>query len=235
MRRIVLQPAYVLHRRAYRETSILADIFTPEFGRLSVIANGVRKLKSTTQGILQPFVPLLISCSGTGELLRLNAVELHGVVHRLAGECLYAGLYLNELLMYLLEKWDAHPQLYQIYASALVDLQHHVLDQKVLRLFEKKLLEEIGYGLLPTTVTASKQAFIPDQYYRFVPEQGFFICNEDSMNVVTNVFSGNSLLAIAQDDWREDVLQDAKRLMRLVLTPLLGVKAIHSRKLFKVC
>lgn len=103
MKRIVLQPAYVLHRRSYRETSVLVELFTPDYGRLSVMGSGVRKLKSTTQGLLQPFVPLIISCSGNGELLRLTSVELSGEHTRLTGECLYAGLYLNELLMYLLE------------------------------------------------------------------------------------------------------------------------------------
>lgn len=105
------------------------------------------------------------------------------------------------------------------------------LNQKALRMFEKNLLEEIGYGLLPTDSLTSQNAFVPDKYYRFIPEQGFFICNDEA-TAGGNVFPGASLLAIAMEDWQEEILQDAKRLMRLVLTPLLGARAIHSRKLF---
>lgn len=230
MKRITLQPAFVLHRRAYRETSVLLELFTLEHGRISVMASGVRKLKSTTQGLLQPFMSLLVTCSGNGELLRLTEVELNGPITKLSGECVYAGLYLNELLSYLLEKWDAHPSLFHAYAKTLSRLVSDGLNQKTLRLFEKVLLEEIGYGLLPKDKASLESNFHPEKYYRFIPEQGFFVCNEE-VTVSGNVFPGKSLLAIAAEDLQEGVLQDAKRLMRLVLTPLLGSRSIHSRKL----
>jgi DNA repair protein RecO (recombination protein O) len=234
MNKVQLEKAYVLHRRPYRETSSLVDIFTPDHGRLTLIAKGVRQVKSQTQGLLEPFVPLLISWSGKSELMSLTAVEARGEVRRLYGECLFAGFYLNELIMSLLEKWDAHPKLYYAYEKAINGLQEKKLEEKVLRSFEKCLLEELGYGLLPTSVNELDTVFQLDKYYRFIPEQGFILSElGDQSQAKSNIFSGKSLVAIAKEDWFDsDVLNDAKRLIRFVLTPLLGGKEIYSRKLF---
>jgi len=231
MRRVSLQPAYVLHRRSYRETSFLVDLFTADYGRITLVATGVRKQKSSSSGLLQPFVPLLASWSGKGELMTLTQVEMNGDARRLQGECLFAGFYLNELLMALLEKWDAHPILYQSYRTALTGLQTaDVLQEKILRSFEKCLLEELGYGLLPKSSISLHNTFLPDKHYRFIPEQGFVV-SETSFGV--NLFAGSSLLAMAKEDWETGtVLQDAKRLMRFVLTPLLGARRLYSRQLF---
>lgn len=236
MKRVLLQPAYVLHRRSYRENSFLVELLTPEHGRLTVVARGVRKARSDSPGLLQPFVPLLVSFAGKGELMALSHVEAKGVMKHLQGECLFAGFYLNELLMSLLQKWDAHPGLYAAYENAVAALSSDTLEQRVLRSFEKVLLEELGYGLLPKSAISLHNTFSPEQFYQFIPEQGFIVC-EAGLNVSSatqgNVFSGKSLIAIAQDDWQDETcLQDAKRLIRFVLAPLLGAKPIHSRRLF---
>lgn len=233
MKRVLLQPAYVLHRRLYRESSFLVELFTKAYGRLTVIAKGVRKARSFSQGLLQPFVPLLVSWSGRNELVALTQVESNGLVNQLRGECLFAGLYLNELLMYLLQKWDAHPVLYEQYAKTLANLNSETLEQKFLRSFEKRLLEEIGYGLLPKTTASLQNTFTAQKYYRFIPDHGFVLSEIDDHSKAGNIFSGKSLLAIAQEDWQnEEVLQDAKRLIRFVLAPLLGTRFIYSRQLF---
>lgn len=234
MKRVLLQPAYVLHRRSYRETSFLVDVFTPDHGRLTVIANGARKARSVTPGLLQAFVPLLVSWSGKNELMTLTHVEPNGEARRLQGECLFAGFYLNELIMCLLQKWDAHPGLFRAYEHAVAALQSPALEQKTLRSFEKYLLEELGYGLLPKTDISLHNTFSPDKYYRFILEHGFVVSELDGQTQTgSNVFAGKSLLAIAREDWQDDtVLQDAKRLTRFVLAPLLGARPIHSRRLF---
>lgn len=232
MNRVLLSPAYILHRRAYRESSFLIELFTPAHGRLSVIAKGVRKARSASTGLLQPFTPLLVSWSGRSELLTLTHAEPNGSMMRLQGNCLFAGFYLNELLIALLQKWDAHPQLYSVYEKTLVGFQEKRLSQKFLRIFEKQLLEEIGYGFLPKNIT-STQTFAPDRYYRFVPEQGFVLSEFGEQVETLTIFLGKNLLAIATEDWQSDeVLQDAKRLIRLIMTPLLGTRQIHSRRLF---
>lgn len=234
MKRVLLQPAYVLHRRSYRESSFLVDLFTPEYGRMTVVASGVRKAKSSSQGILQPFIPLLVSFSGKGELMTLTHVETNGGVGGLSGECLFAGFYLNELLMCLLEKWDTHTGLYTVYAKTVQALQSPKLEQKTLRSFEKYLLEELGYGLLPKSEISLHNMFSPDKYYRFIPELGFVLSElDDSSKISSNMFSGKSLLAIAREDWQDETsLQDAKRLTRFVLAPLLGARPLYSRQLF---
>lgn len=236
MTRVLLQKAYVLHRRAYRETSFLVDFFTEEYGRLTAIARGARQSRTTNQGLLQPFIPLLVSWSGKGELMTLTYVEAHGEVTFLRGDCLFAGLYLNELVMALLQKWDEHPALFQRYTETIAELQKTPLMEKTLRTFEKSLLEEIGYGLLPRSPLDLQQAFASDDYYRFIPEHGFEKCTYgEKTQTTSNIFSGKHLIAIANNEWEEkETLQAAKRLMRFVLTPLLGNRQIHSRQLFTV-
>lgn len=234
MKRVSLTPAYVLHRRSYRETSFLVELLTLEHGRLTVIAKGVRKAHSASPGLLQPFVPLLVSWAGRGELMALSQVEMNGTAYSLQGNCLFAGFYLNELLMCLLEKWDAHPQLYSRYEKTLAELQAGPLEQKTLRAFEKYLLEELGYGLLQKSDLALQASFSPDKYYRLVPELGFVVSELGDVSQANGtIFSGKSLLAIANEDWQDETcLRDAKRLTRFMLAPLLGARPIHSRKLF---
>lgn len=238
MKNVLLQPAYVLHRRPYRESSFLVELLTPDYGRLTLIAKGVRKARSPQQGLLQPFVPLLVSWVGKIELMTLTHVEMHAQANRshssLQGECLFAGFYLNELLIGLLQKWDAHPVLYTAYEKALSALQVPRLEQKALRSFEKCLLEELGYGLFSKSDLSLSNTFAADQYYRFIPEQGFVLSElGDAAQAKSNIFSGKSLLAIAREDWeQEETLQDAKRLTRFLLAPLLGNRPLYSRQLF---
>lgn len=231
MKQVQLQPAYVLHRRAYRESSFLIELFTPSYGRLTAIAKGVRKKGSSAPGLLQPFVPLLVSWCGKSDLMLLSHVELKTTAPALNGDCLFAGFYLNELLMYLLQKWDAHPHLFHVYDETLQALQQGILEQKYLRGFEKKLLQELGYGILSS---AALKQFDADKFYRFFPEQGFVV-SEQTEPVINqaNLFSGKRLQAIAREAWHEpEILKDAKRLIRFVLLPLLGTKTIYSRQLF---
>lgn len=226
--RIALQPAYILHSRAYRETSALLDVFTIEYGRVSLVAKGVRTQQSKIRSLLQPFVPLLISFQGKSELMTMTTVEPNGIPLWLKGDCLLSGFYLNELLCRLLQKSDPHPVLYAMYEQTLLELRGNVLAQKTLRLFEKKLLDELGYGLPLQEDFSTGNALQPDAYYQYVPEQGFKQCEEGAA-----LFIGKHLIALHHEQLQEeDVLRDAKRLMRMVLRPLLGEMPLNSRKLF---
>lgn len=232
MKRITQEPAYVLHRRSYRETSFIIELFTPQFGRIAATAKGARQTHSGTQGLLQPFTPLVVSLAGRGELLALSQVDSHGGLSSLKGDALFAGFYLNELIMALLQKWDAHPALFAAYNNALQSLQSESFNERILRQFERVLLEELGYGLFQRD--GLEAPFRVDKYYRFMPEQGFVISElGENVKEKATLFSGRSLLAIAQEDWQdEEGMKDAKRLTRLVLAPLLAGKPLHSRKLF---
>src|SRR5512138_566209 len=106
-----LQPAYLLHRRPYRETSLLIEAFTAGSGRIALIAKGARGGRKGNAAILQPFQPLLISWTQRGEVGTLTAVEPREQALALHGTTLFSGFYLNELLMRLLARNDPHPEL----------------------------------------------------------------------------------------------------------------------------
>lgn len=228
--RISLQPAFILHHRAYRETSVIIDLLTQDYGRISLIARGVRVVGSRTRSLLQLFIPLLISWQGKGELPTLSSIEPQQLPIRLEGECLLSAFYLNELLVRILHKNDPHSRLYTLYYQTLLDLQQKNLPQKILRLFEKNLLEELGYGLQLQYDIPNNQSLCAESYYRFYPERGF---KKTFTKEGVGVFWGKSLLALAAEELNDpQSLQDAKRLMRLAFAPLLGYKPLQSRQLF---
>lgn len=231
MHRIDLTPVYVLHTRPFRNTSLLVELFSEIRGRISVVARSARGPKSRYQGQLQLFTPMLASWSGHHELKMLGNMELNGMPLQLNNKPLFCGFYFNELLMRLLHKEDPHPKLFAFYHDALCRLERGDLITQVLRTFEKKLLEDLGYGL-PLTREAKTQAVIQrDVYYRFVPNQGFFPC--DSASNSHTYFLGADLMAIAAEQFdTESVAFSAKRLMRLALSGLLGNKPLNSRELF---
>jgi DNA repair protein RecO (recombination protein O) len=132
-----------------------------------------------------------------------------------------------------LQKNDPHPQLYTIYHQTLIELQGNQLDQKVLRLFEKNMLAELGYGIPLQHDFATGKVLSAEQLYYYIPERGFTVCVEPKQGDGSRIFSGKSLLALAAEQLiDDDSLRDAKRLMRLLLASLLGIKEIGSRKLF---
>lgn len=231
--RISLQSAFILHHRPYRETSLLLDVFTKEYGRIALIARGVRKNRSKTRPLLQPFQPLWISWQGKTELMTLQTVESCGSPIPLQKECLLSGFYLNELLMRLLQKHDPHPQLYTIYHETLLELAQTQLQQKYLRLFEKKLLDELGYGLQLHYSIADRKPIQADRFYRFYPELGFELVSVSEHPGQGAIFLGKSLLALAAEQLEDEESQrDIKRLMRIALGVLLGPKPLQSRRLF---
>lgn len=224
-----LQPAFVLHHRAYRETSLLLDVFTKEYGKISLVAKGVRKKNSPLRAILQPFTPLLISYFGKGELRTLVTAEASRLPVLLRGDCLLSGFYLNELLNKVLQKEDPHEDLYTIYENTLLELQSGILDQAILRLFEKKLLEELGYGLQLRTDFVNGNNISPDCFYQFYPGEGFTRVEN------TLGFSGKSLIALETGRLEDKlILREIKRLMRIAILTTLGVKQLTSRELFLV-
>ena len=226
-----LQPAYVLHSRAYRDTSALLEIFALDYGRVSLVARGVKGTKARYKGLLQPFVPLLMSWQGKGELMTLRMAEPHGIAHNLMGNTLLCGLYLNELLVKLLHRYDAHPELFLSYQQTLIALQEKDQQQIVLRLFEKNLLTELGYALQLEYEAITHQPIDVERFYFFNPTQGLLPCLNP--NQQPNVFQGENLLAIHNNNFAHSAyMRDAKRLIRIALNHLLEGKTIRSRELF---
>jgi DNA repair protein RecO (recombination protein O) len=230
--RIALQPAYILHRKPYRDTSLLLEAFTPEYGRIGLVARGARGRRSSQQAILQPFQPLLLSWSGRGELFTLTSAESDGIALGLAGDAVLSGFYINELIMRLLPRHDPHAVLYANYRNTLEQMHDDVAREWLLRLFERDLLQELGYALLLTHDAQSGEALQPDAVYCYYPEYGPQRLHDEQPDCLAVL--GSTLLALDSGECTEQrCLREAKRLMRTVLQRYLGNRPLASRELFK--
>ncbi len=154
MTRLLAQPAYVLHQWDWSETSLIIDLFTRDQGRVAVVAKGAKRPYSHLRAVLLPFQRTLVSVvrprgSEAAEILTLRSAEYAGADWRLPPERLMAGFYLNELLLKLLARQDAHERLFDAYADTLRVLAAPGAgptgaDEVALRAFELVLLRETG-------------------------------------------------------------------------------------------
>lgn len=117
--RIDRQPAYVLHSYPYSETSLIVEVFSRDHGRLPLLARGARRPRAALRGVLQSFQPLELGWFGGGELRTLANAEWQGGLPLLSGKALLLGFYLNELLLKLLPRDDAHQRLFECYTATL--------------------------------------------------------------------------------------------------------------------
>ena len=218
------QPAYVLHSRAYRESSALVDFLTPQ-GRLRAVLRGAR---GKAGSLARPFIPLEAEFRGRGELKNVGRLEPAGIPNLLVGEALFSGLYLNELLIRLLPAEDPHPAIFQHYAMTVLALAEGRTLEPLLRSFEWRLLDELGYGFA-LDLDSEGQPIIATGLYRLHTETGLMPVG----HVQPGVFQGAELLAMAEADWTvPGALAAAKRLMRQALAPHLGGRPLVSRELF---
>lgn len=224
------QRGFVLHRRAYSETSLLVDVFTEDTGRLSLLAKGARARRSAWKSVLQPFTPLLLRWSGKSGLKILTKAEPAAITLPLQQTALYSGFYVNELICRVLEQETAQPQLFQDYLRCLTELAGTPLAvEPALRRFEFQLLQSLGYGVDFLHCAGSGQPIDENMTYRYREEQGFMA----SLIKDNLTFYGRDLLAFEQRRFDDStVLQAAKRFTRLALKPYLGSKPLKSRELF---
>ncbi len=233
-----LQPSYILHTKPYRDTSLWIDFFSKEHGRIAAIAHGARRLRSPYKMTLQQFTPILITGRGKGDLLALNNAEIDGSAFHLSGDRLHCGWYLNELLLRLLTRFDPYPQLFQCYEESIQALACSQSSlEVVLRLFEKRLLKELGYGLSLSQEAATGVAVHPEAYYYYQPAEGLSLVTDiqvhKSSQIKRSIFIGKHLLLIEADQMEAPaVLHDAKRLMRMALAQRLGHRPLRTRAVF---
>ena len=232
--RIDAQPAYVLHTRPYRETSLLVEAFSRDYGRVALLARGARRPHSTLRGLIMSFQPLELSWSGKGEVLTLMKAEWQGGQPLLVGLPLFCGYYINELLLRLLPREDAHARLFEHYAQMLLRLGYAAKEQGTeadLRSFECALLTELGYGLTLDRDFQGKPV-IADARYRYEIERGPMLLTDDA-EAESSALSGQSLLDMARDDYSHPVTRnEAKQLIRRLLAHYLDGVELHSRTLF---
>lgn len=229
-RRVQLEPAFVLHRKPYRETSLLVEVFTRDHGRVGLVARGVRRGKSRLAGLLQPFQPLLLSWSGKGEVQTLTGAEQGGRPTVLQGRTVISGFYLNELLLRLLQRADPHPELFAHYGRAIQDLGEG--EDATLRLFEVALLEALGYGLNLEFDVHTGEPVDGEGLYHYRLEEGPVRCACPPAGAL--LVHGRTLKALNRRSLDSpDVLGESKRLLRAALAIYLGNRPLASRALYR--
>lgn len=220
------QPAYVLHARAYRETSLLLECLTRDHGRLGVVARGVRGQRSrVSRSQLEPFQLLAMDMVLRGEMATLRAAESVATPRQLTGDNLLAGLYINELVVRLSAREDPHPQLYAAYARTLQRLGEDGSLAWTLRRFERDLLAALGYGLQLQYEADTDEPLNADTEYCYLPEQGpVTTAQADGYRI-----RGASLLALAADRMPDPPdLRALRRLLRGLISHHLGGAELRS-------
>ena len=229
--RFSLEPAYILHSRQYRESSLLLEALSRGHGRVGLVARGARGAKSRWKNILQPFRPLLLSWTQRGELGTLTGADQVASPPALVGEALFCGLYANELMVRFLHRLDPHPELFEFYRHLLTQLAAGKQSQPLLRVFEMRLLQSAGFGMQLDHEHGSDQLISADAWYLYKPEAGPMRCDrEQEPNAL--LVSGSALLALKTGKIEDHHLKELKQLMRQLIRNQLGDKPIASQALF---
>jgi DNA repair protein RecO (recombination protein O) len=225
VRRVQLTPGYLLHQRPYRDSGRILEVFTREHGRLTLFARGARGPQSRLAAVLQPFQLLLVSYSGRGDAATLTGAEVPAYEPPVPGSSLMGAFYLSELLMKLTTRHDPAPALFDAYQSALTTLRTGALEP-ALRLFEKRLLEAIGYGLDLTAEAGGGAPITAGAHYHFRPQEGLVAVAADTPGAL----AGESLLALSREELSGRVtLEDARRLLRSALAECLEGRPLLTR------
>jgi DNA repair protein RecO (recombination protein O) len=227
--RVLEQPAFVLHSYPHKETSLIIDMFTRDHGRVALIAKGAKRPFSKLRGVLQTFQPLSASWSGKSELRVLIDAEWVGGMLPLEKTALLCGFYLNELLVRLLARDDAHPALFDHYVSTLNQLAHGESAPIVLRKFERALLRQTGVAADLQRCTVTGAAVLADQIYVVDPERGPRPVHADE---VWPRVAGKTLLDMENEDYQDPATQaQSKQLMRFMLAHHLGGATLNTRQI----
>jgi len=228
--RVDHQPAFVLHTYPWRETSLIVEALTRDHGRIALVARGAKRGTSQLRGLLSPFSALAVSWSGRGEVKTLVRAEWAGGLVPLRGDALLAGFYLNELIVRLLARADAHPALFGAYARALRELAGD--DARLdlaLRAFEFELLREIGY-LPALDVCADGEAVSPQARYRVDPQRGVVLADGSESASV----SGATALAMAEGRFAQPgVAAEARTILRLIIRYHLDGRPLNTRRILQ--
>ena len=222
------QPVFVLHTYPFKETSLVVEMFSREFGRIAAVAKGARRPRSAMRGMLQSFQPLIASWSGKAELRNLHALEWGAGLILLQGDALICAFYLNELLLRLLPREDPHQNLFDHYVHALQQLAAGEPVAPTLRRAELRMLQELGYAVpLAQRLDGTPVDALHD--YCYLPEQGAITPDRPGTGVQ---LKGKTLLDMARDDYSDTAtLQQSKQLMRMLLSHYLGDKPLYTRQL----
>jgi DNA repair protein RecO (recombination protein O) len=224
--RVALTPGYILHHRPWRDTSRIIEVLTGEHGRLTLFARGVRGPAARLAAVLQPFRPLLISWSGRGEAPQLTHAERADNCGALPPECVLAAFYVNELLLKLTTRHDPLPALFDHYHATLSGLRSGRPLEPLLRVFEKRLLELLGYGVELAAEARGGAPLEPHGYSRFRPSQGLVRAGAGTAGAL----AGESLIGLREERFSGTrALEDARRLLHAALAACLEGRPLATR------
>jgi len=227
--RIDGEPAFVLHRRAWRETSLIVDLLTRSCGRVAAVARGARAPRSSWFGLAEPFRLLQVSWTRRGDMATLTDIDILRAASPLTGTALWCGFYVNELMLALLQRDDPDPELFDAYAELLPQLSDAGLRAPALRRFECRLLDALG--VLPDLSECSGSAVPvrPELRYRLDPVVG-----PEPAGAEASAFSGRVLLALARGDALagEDA-GEARRLTRRLIEYHLDGRSLKTPVMFQ--
>jgi DNA repair protein RecO (recombination protein O) len=225
-RRVQLAPGYILHHRPYRDTSRILEVLTRDHGRITLFARGARGPKAKLAALLQPFQLLLVSWSGRGDAAQLTGAEGIQSAGALPAACLMSAFYLNELLLKLTTRHDPLPGLFADYHATLQALRLGESLERRLRIFEKRLLERLGYGLELALEAHTGRRIQPGEYYHFRPAQGLFPSAADAAGAL----AGRSLLSLAAEELADEAaLEDSRRLLNTAVAECLEGRELRTR------
>ena len=228
-RRVLLEPAFLLHQQPWRDSSRIVELLTRDHGRVTLFAKGVRRRGSALGALLQPFVPLAVSWSGSGDGGTLTGAEPLGAPVAVAAGCLLSGFYLNELVLKLLARVDPHPDVFEAYGLALRGLVAPAAEHRSLRLFEKRLLESLGLGLDYAHLAADGARVESERYYHVDPARG--VVRPADRADAPGAYRGADLLELAAERLDGTAsLAAARHLLAAALDAALDGREIESRR-----
>lgn len=240
VKRIADEPAFVLHRYDWSESSLILEVFTRHHGRIALIAKGAKRPSSSLRPVLLPLQRLHLAFGGDAEIRTLKSAEWQGGHVMPTGEALLSGYYLNELLLTLLARDDAHPALFDVYANVVAVLAsaHEEVLEAALRSYELLLLREVG--LLPQldVQTLTLAPLEPEQTYTLVPEGGLRQAHADDRAFLSGAQWMQLQAAVSEGCRFTDTLRACaplsaalKPLLRTLLHYHCGVRTLRTRQM----
>lgn len=223
--RINDQPAFILHRREFQDSSLILEIFSEDYGRLSVMARGARKRRDVAH--FQLFNRLSVGWAGRSELKTLTHIDSRPL--SIPADCYLALFYINELLLYLLPKQDEYRGIFHRYQSLLLQMDSQHMEA-LLRGFELYLLTQLG--LMPTLLCESAHGQILDPVRNYCVDQSLGV--RPALDGENNTFSGAELVAIQRQKFDSSaILLSARRLLRQIIDFNLQGRTLQSRKIYQ--
>jgi len=244
-----MDKGYVLHTYAYRETSLILQVWTEKHGRLGLVAKGARRPKSSSRSVLVPFQPLALDWFGRGELRTLKTAEPASPATPLAGASLLSAFYLNELLLKLTTRDDPHEGLFAAYDEAISALRALSREARtverdastaqrdiepVLRRFELRLLQELGYAVELVREAGTHAPIAAEREYLYVVERGPVPSRQGDAPSNAVRLSGQTLIDLERGDFASaTTAAQSKQLMRLLIHHSLNGQELATRSLVR--